>query len=286
MNISSGGNLSPQLIQLAVFARGTIFPGKSCKSISSLNNMTGFSVCRSDLHVLSDTFPQKVIHAGEVLFQHPQNPIDYERVNSSDREVSYRYMLLHRNIHIENLFGLDQTKVFRCRNVEIIMSLFDEIHRIISRTDLVDEGTLSVKIFEFLTRLHMDIVSPQVFSGCYDNLLTLVKTYPQNYHSLAALQNLFDVSDKKLIKIFLQNTGMTPMAFVIYHRLINSCWMLCQTQMSIEEIALKNGYRNPAFYSRAFKETFGISPLKYRQNGKLLLPGQMAKPKDNQDIAK
>ncbi len=272
LNVSGDQTYSPHLLQLYVYSHGKIPAGKSYLSTSSLDNKFAFAISNCECHVLSDTFSQRVISAGEVLCEHPDNGINYRRDNHTNRESPFAYIIIHRNIHIESMFRLDQTRTIKCQDLKVIWAIMEDIRKLVSKPDGCDAGTLSTKLFEFLTRLYIDAAIPSYSSSNYANLFTLVKTNPNNYPSLKKLQELFGVSGKTLNKLFLENTNMTPMACVINHRLRNSCWMLYQTNMSIEEIAHKCGYKNPHLYSRQFRALFGISPLKYRQNGQLVPP--------------
>ena len=40
--------------------------------------------------------------------------------------------------------------------------------------------------------------------------------------------------------------------------------LLCDTKLSIEEIALDVGYENQIYFFRQFKERYGMTPHKYR----------------------
>ena len=41
--------------------------------------------------------------------------------------------------------------------------------------------------------------------------------------------------------------------------------LLCDTKLSIEEIALDVGYENQSYFFRQFKERYGMTPHKYRK---------------------
>lgn len=42
-------------------------------------------------------------------------------------------------------------------------------------------------------------------------------------------------------------------------------FLLCDTELSIEEIALDVGYENQSYFFRQFKKRYGMTPHKYRK---------------------
>ena len=72
---------------------------------------------------------------------------------------------------------------------------------------------------------------------------------------------------------FLQITGMTPVKYLTSVRMNNAKLMLgvFGKDTSVQEIAVRCGYFDAAYFSRCFKKLFGISPKQYRESlkGKL-----------------
>lgn len=253
-------------LDLTALGCGTLFPGKTLLVHNSRSEQIySFILHDCQCKVLSTFFPIKTIYPGEILLNNYEQEFRYQRENNSAAECYYRYLNIQKNVHIEALFGLNETKIFRNFNPEKVKSIIDELEQMVSHSEQYSVEDISVKIFEFLMHICFREKLPISFSGKYSNLIRKVSFYPQDYRNLAALQNTFALERSALTRLFLRQTGRTPMAFVIYSRLINSCWQLQYTNMSIGEIAITNGYRNPAFYSRAFKAQFGMSPAKYRQ---------------------
>lgn len=61
-------------------------------------------------------------------------------------------------------------------------------------------------------------------------------------------------------------TGMTPNDFIQNIRLKNAANMLKnETELNISDIAYRLGFSTPRYFSKCFKELFGLSPLNYRK---------------------
>jgi len=59
-------------------------------------------------------------------------------------------------------------------------------------------------------------------------------------------------------------TGISPSKYILQLRIASACDLLRNTDMSVKEIAGLCGYRDPYFFSRAFKAYMGVSPKGYR----------------------
>jgi signal transduction histidine kinase/ligand-binding sensor domain-containing protein/CheY-like chemotaxis protein len=61
-------------------------------------------------------------------------------------------------------------------------------------------------------------------------------------------------------------TGMTPNDFILNIRLKTAATILAtETELNISEITYRFGFSTPRYFSKCFKELFGVSPLHYRK---------------------
>ncbi len=60
-------------------------------------------------------------------------------------------------------------------------------------------------------------------------------------------------------------TGLSPVEFIRTFRLKKAAILLKETSRSVAEIADQTGFGTQKYFSRCFKEQFGISPLNYRK---------------------
>lgn len=63
-------------------------------------------------------------------------------------------------------------------------------------------------------------------------------------------------------------TGKTPIEFIRIIRLKRAAQLLKESQLNVSEIAYKCGFNNPKYFSRYFKDEFGILPSAYQENNK------------------
>ena len=60
-------------------------------------------------------------------------------------------------------------------------------------------------------------------------------------------------------------TGKTPIEFIRLLRLKRATQYLSESQLTIAEIAYRLGFNNPKYFSKHFKEEFGILPSEYQE---------------------
>ena len=82
--------------------------------------------------------------------------------------------------------------------------------------------------------------------------------------SYEKLQKLFSYHKNTLNHFLKRTTGMSLTNYVIELRMKYACELLSYSTLSILEISQKCGYHYESFFSRQFKERFGVSPNEFR----------------------
>ncbi len=74
-----------------------------------------------------------------------------------------------------------------------------------------------------------------------------------------------NIHRNRLLKIFKDSIGKSPQEYLISYRMSKASQLLTTTKLSINEIGNAIGYPNQLHFSRAFKNIYGVSPKKYRE---------------------
>ena len=82
--------------------------------------------------------------------------------------------------------------------------------------------------------------------------------------SVETLSEAMNMSRVHLYKKLLSLTGNTPSEFIRLIRLHHAEQLLRQSQLSIAEISYKVGFNNPRYFSKYFKEMYGMMPSQYK----------------------
>ncbi len=83
--------------------------------------------------------------------------------------------------------------------------------------------------------------------------------------SVEELSHELGMSRVNLYKKILSLTGKTPIEFIRVIRLKRAAQLLKGSQLTISEIAYKVGFNNPKYFTKYFKEEFGVLPSLFAQ---------------------
>lgn len=83
--------------------------------------------------------------------------------------------------------------------------------------------------------------------------------------SVEELSHELGMSRVHLYKKLLQITGKTPIEFIRIIRLKRAAQMLRESQLNVSEIAYQLGFNNPKYFSKYFKDEFGVLPSVYQE---------------------
>ena len=207
----------------------------------------------------------------------PAVKIDEILENPFSDTVKRYYFAMERNVYAEQMFRLNDLEVIHLTNVSAVQDCVMDMAERIRSGNNCSAQELSILLFRFLTLITGDRREYRNSTGDYEQQIEAVRRFPQNYPTLKSLENAFQVSPVTLRKIFYRFTGQSPIDFVVYSRLNNSCWMLTNSELSIGEIAALNGYSSAAFYTKSFKKVVGVSPSQYRREGKRYFPDRSSR---------
>ncbi len=88
------------------------------------------------------------------------------------------------------------------------------------------------------------------------------------------LAHTVGTNQQRLTRIFREQLGMSPFEYVQQLRLERGRGLLHDTDLQVQLIADRVGYRNAGDFTRAFRRQFGVTPRHYRQEALTNPPGQ------------
>ncbi len=115
----------------------------------------------------------------------------------------------------------------------------------------------------FLQRL----VARYAAAGSYGNkekrlFHRFLEDFPPEKFSLEKTASAFGLDKYKFLRLFKQETGLTPNNYVILQR-IEKCKELLKSQHDLLDIAVQTGFYDATHLCRHFKRVTGITPLAY-----------------------
>jgi AraC-like DNA-binding protein len=92
----------------------------------------------------------------------------------------------------------------------------------------------------------------------------LAKISQPGFRVQTALRD-FDISQFYFSRLFKQQTGQTPLQYLLRRRIEAAGRLLQSTGQRIEEIARQVGFEDPYYFSRTFRKIKGCSPRAFRR---------------------
>ena len=86
--------------------------------------------------------------------------------------------------------------------------------------------------------------------------------------SLTDLAKTAHLSPNYFLKLFKNQTGLTPKEYILQVRLNNARFLLSDTNIKISTIASDCGFNDTSYFSMFFKKRFGLTPAEYRKSQK------------------
>lgn len=110
---------------------------------------------------------------------------------------------------------------------------------------------------------------PEVQERIVHSTVNAVKGYVDGYYfyelSLAELAKLYHYNEKYLGALFKKQMGISFRDYLNGKRLKNARILLASTSDNVMDVATKSGFNNVTYFNRMFKEHYGVTPTKFRE---------------------
>lgn len=154
---------------------------------------------------------------------------------------------------------------------EAITSLFADMHH---QADSQDFGAsllheiLPLRLLVYLNQASLDCRT-DLQTACLrrcnspvDALIAHIESHLGEPLSLESLAERAHISKYHLVRLFREQTGLTPIQYVRYRRLLRARSLL-QENKSVTAVCQECGFSDYSNFIRAFKAQFGLSPGRY-----------------------
>lgn len=175
----------------------------------------------------------------------------------------------YRNrMHFRNMLHLNRVDL--AKSEYILNSMLHEI----ANKDIGYELFLKNKLEEiiiFLSRKYSQISIPKAKSLVrIGKAIDFIESNFKNSIYINELADLSFMSVRNFQRIFKDATGLSPNDYLLEHRIQNASKILTESDSAIYEVSARVGIADWFYFSKAFKKKFGVSPLKYRKQNKLV----------------
>lgn len=96
--------------------------------------------------------------------------------------------------------------------------------------------------------------------------INFLREYYNEDYSLEEVAKIANLSTYHFIRVFKNETGKTPIEYLLDFKIDKAKSLLTNKDKSISEICYDCGFNNPSHFTRVFKYKTGVTPSIYRKN--------------------
>lgn len=203
-------------------------------------------------------------------------PADYHTYSLTKEENLSFYCVQFRQSHINEevasrLYSYSEP-IAVCLDGEECESRIADFDRLLS--EFKKKGQMyEMKVRNLIENICIDIIgdmdkkSKGVFiHPTIKSAIVYVKNHYREPITLGETASRLGLSSAYFSHRFVEAVGMGFSTYVRHVRLTAAANLLKSTELSVKEICYKTGFTDPNYFSGAFKEQFGVSPRRYREN--------------------
>lgn len=96
-------------------------------------------------------------------------------------------------------------------------------------------------------------------------LVDYITLHPEENLTREQMCRMCDVSESTLRRLFKAHMGKTIYDFIRETKTLYASHLLMTTSAPVSDIGYRLGYESPSYFTKTFREVFGISPQEYRK---------------------
>ncbi len=113
---------------------------------------------------------------------------------------------------------------------------------------------------EFSTRIFLSNTSEKITS--------VIEYISKNYNIISSIDEIARycyINKSYLCRLFKKETGLTVFEYLNLVKIYRSCELICNTNDTIADIAIKCGFSSISYFSYTFKKLIGKTPLQFKK---------------------
>lgn len=157
--------------------------------------------------------------------------------------------------------------VYECDNYVVRQKLFI-LMKLISQKEFQFIKSSLLEVFDYLQNSQCNKLIPELSTNVSSsNFYEILKYIYTNYEdiNLDSLSAKFNYHRNYLSSMIKKETGMTLSEHIQSVRLERAKNLLCDTNVTVFDIASKIGYTDVSYFNRIFKKMYNVTPKEYRR---------------------
>lgn len=205
--------------------------------------------------------------AGSLFVMFPNEEIHYVVDKGSPWTISWVGLYGEAVYDLFSAAGITpESPIKDVKNIgHALSSIFEGIYQLSFSLKQFDKLSVISLLYQFFSVLISDSAS----KISIDYVEEAARLIDYNYDKNITVENIADrlfINKSYLSRLFKSKKGITPKEYLIKKRLDRAAYLLKNSGVSVNTIALSVGISDPLYFSRIFKKYTGLSPSKFRQN--------------------
>ncbi len=168
-------------------------------------------------------------------------------------------------------FHYHATTIFCHPDSNVVIPIFEQLIQVYQTPSLlssIQQIYLLTKLcYEFFKEVDFSLMLRKTTSSFYTDISEYIQAHIAEKITLQELSNITHLQKNYFISRFKKEFGTTPIDYINHHRLDRVArYLSTDPVVSINEAALANGYEDYRYFTRLFKQRYGITPSDYRKS--------------------
>ncbi len=212
----------------------------------------------------------RTIRAGDLILVPPY--LDHTEQSLPGRPLEY-YVLGIDGIAFQKEGATSSAQIFcNFSDPHLIEELFDQMYYEVKAngygSELICRHLLEILVLRIL-RASRELIPVPISTARRTKECARIKEYLDAHYAehitLDTLTDLAHMNKYYLAHSFTRYTGFSPIQYLNRRRLEAACQLLCDTDLSVSDIAGSTGFSSQSYFTQAFRKFYGTTPIKYRQ---------------------
>ncbi len=191
-------------------------------------------------------------------------------VYNGDKTAEFYYIHFKCD-SLPEAFNFDTSTVYSMPPSRQVCDIFEEIIDQMLKKKVCYEKLCICKLLCLFSYLERGIARDTPSNENFERIALAVHHINKNYNSNLPLSDYADMcnmSKYHFLRIFKKAVGVTPLEYRNNIRLEHAADMLCDENMTVEQISSLLGFSSASYFSTVFKQRYGVSPKQYQKQAK------------------
>lgn len=219
--------------------------------------------------IINDGYTSSTINSGDIYLLSPGSKYNYTMQKQLLNEHYYFYFSGNSVSQILKDLNLSPSEAIHIGKQEHIFEIYQSIkcnfrfnkfkYNIINSNNVLNLLIQASKIRNNIILKDESVIAPAI--------QYIRANYMKNINIDSLAQMCFK-SKFYFIKLFKNNTGCTPLEYIINERITQAKYLLTTTEMSVNQISEIVGFNDPYHFSNIFYKKMGYRPFQFRKLNK------------------